>query len=99
MEVLSQTLDTASVRLAQLDRMWARSRRQYCVPRPNVSEMLLRMKTRRFGRLGWPVSEIGTGMWGMVGWTGADEDEVKRALQRAVDLGCNFFDTAFAYGE
>jgi aryl-alcohol dehydrogenase-like predicted oxidoreductase len=57
------------------------------------------MKTRRFGRLGWQVSEIGTGMWGMVGWSGADEEEVKRALQRAVDLGCTFFDTAFAYGE
>jgi len=57
------------------------------------------IKTRRFGRVGWQVSEIGTGMWGMVGWTGADEPEVKRSLQRAVDLGCNFFDTAFAYGE
>jgi aryl-alcohol dehydrogenase-like predicted oxidoreductase len=57
------------------------------------------MKTRKFGQLGWDVSEIGTGMWGMVGWSGSDEDEVKRALQRAVDLGCTFFDTAFAYGE
>jgi len=37
-------------------------------------------------------------MWGMASWSGADETEVKRALQRAVDLGCNFFDTAWAYG-
>ncbi len=56
------------------------------------------MKFRRFGRLGWSVSEIGTGMWGMAAWTGSDDAEVKRALQRAVDGGCNFFDTAWAYG-
>src|SRR5580704_8939874 len=57
------------------------------------------VKTRRFGRLGWQVSEIGAGMWGMVAWSGADDAEVGRSLQRAVDLGCTFFDTAFAYGD
>jgi aryl-alcohol dehydrogenase-like predicted oxidoreductase len=57
------------------------------------------MQYRRFGRTGWEVSEIGYGMWGMAGWTGTDEEEVAQALQRAVDLGCNFFDTAWAYGE
>jgi len=57
------------------------------------------MKYRRFGRLGWSVSEIGTGMWGMAAWTGSDEAEVRRSLQRAVDRGCNFFDTAWVYGE
>jgi aryl-alcohol dehydrogenase-like predicted oxidoreductase len=57
------------------------------------------VKTRRFGRLGWQVSEIGAGMWGMVAWSGADDAEVGRSLQRAVDLGCTFFDTALAYGE
>jgi aryl-alcohol dehydrogenase-like predicted oxidoreductase len=57
------------------------------------------MKYRKFGRTGWTVSEIGYGMWGMGGWTGSDEQESKRALQRAVDLGCNFFDTAWAYGD
>jgi aryl-alcohol dehydrogenase-like predicted oxidoreductase len=56
------------------------------------------VKTRTFGRLGWPVGEVGCGMWGMVGWSGADLGEVRRALQRAVDLGGNFFDTAYAYG-
>jgi aryl-alcohol dehydrogenase-like predicted oxidoreductase len=56
------------------------------------------MKYRRFGRLGWDVSEIGYGMWGMGGWTGSDDDESGRSLDRAVELGCNFFDTAFAYG-
>ncbi len=57
------------------------------------------MKYRRFGRSDWMVSEIGYGMWGMVDWTGSDEAESMRSLQRAVELGCNFFDTAWAYGD
>ncbi|MBM2850839.1 MAG: aldo/keto reductase, partial [Anaerolineales bacterium] len=57
------------------------------------------MHYRTFGRTGWHVSEIGYGMWGMGGWTGSDDDESLRSLQRAVELGCNFFDTAWAYGE
>src|ERR1700674_5438828 len=57
------------------------------------------MRYRRFGRTGWNVSEIGYGMWGLAGWTGSDDAESLDALQRAVDLGCNFFDTAWAYGE
>ena len=56
------------------------------------------MRYRKFGRTGWNVSEIGYGMWGMAGWTGSDDAESLAALQRAVDLGCNFFDTAWAYG-
>lgn len=56
------------------------------------------MRYRRFGRIGWQVSEIGYGMWGMGGWTGSDDDESRRSLDRAIELGCNFFDTAFAYG-
>jgi aryl-alcohol dehydrogenase-like predicted oxidoreductase len=56
------------------------------------------MHYRKFGRTGWNVSEIGYGMWGLAGWTGSDDAESLDALQRAVDLGCNFFDTAWAYG-
>ncbi len=56
------------------------------------------MRYRRFGRTGWMVSEIGYGMWGMGGWSGSDDSESLRSLQLAVDLGCNFFDTAWAYG-
>ncbi len=56
------------------------------------------MQYRRFGRTNWQVSEIGYGMWGMGGWTGSEDKESMQALQRAVDLGCNFFDTAWAYG-
>ncbi|MDQ3920678.1 MAG: aldo/keto reductase [Acidobacteriota bacterium] len=57
------------------------------------------MRYRRFGRTGWSVSEIGYGMWGMGSWSGSEDEESLRSLQRAVDLGCNFFDTAWAYGE
>jgi aryl-alcohol dehydrogenase-like predicted oxidoreductase len=57
------------------------------------------MKYRRFGRTGWMVSEVGYGMWGMGGWTGSDDEESMRSLQLAVDLGCNFYDTAWGYGE
>jgi len=54
---------------------------------------------RLFGRVGWPVSAIGYGMWGMAGWTGSDDEESARSLDRAVELGCTFFDTAWAYGD
>jgi len=57
------------------------------------------MEYRRFGRTNWMVSEIGYGMWGMGGWTGSDDAESARALDRAVELGCNFFDTAWDYGQ
>jgi aryl-alcohol dehydrogenase-like predicted oxidoreductase len=56
------------------------------------------MQYRSFGRLGWLVGEIGYGMWGLAGWSGSDDDETAAALERAVELGCNFFDTAWAYG-
>ena len=56
------------------------------------------MRYRRFGRLDWEVGEIGYGMWGMGSWTNSDDDESLRSLQAAADLGCNFFDTAYAYG-
>lgn len=57
------------------------------------------MEYRTFGRLGWRVSEIGYGMWGMGGWTDSDDDESQQSLDEAVKLGCNFFDTAWGYGE
>ena len=56
------------------------------------------MRNRAFGRLGWPVSEVGYGLWGMGGWSGSNDDESLAALERSVELGCTFFDTALAYG-
>ncbi len=57
------------------------------------------MKYRKLGRTNWQISEIGYGMWGMAGWTGSNDEESLSSLQFAVDLGCNFFDTAWGYGE
>jgi aryl-alcohol dehydrogenase-like predicted oxidoreductase len=57
------------------------------------------MRYRRFGRTAWEVSEIGYGMWGMAGWTGSEDEESLVSLDRAVELGCNLFDTAWAYGD
>lgn len=57
------------------------------------------MHTRRFGRLGWQVSEIGYGMWGMGGWSGSDDAESLASLDHSVAAGVNVFDTAYAYGE
>ncbi len=56
------------------------------------------MRYRTFGRTGWPVSEVGYGMWGMGGWSGSDDAESLASLHRAVEHGCTFFDTALAYG-
>ena len=56
------------------------------------------MEYRRFGRTNWKISEIGYGMWGLAGWTGSDDKEVSDALELSVELGCNFYDTAWGYG-
>src|SRR5262245_1893753 len=59
------------------------------------------MKKRRFGRTGVNISEIGYGAWGIGGsqWMGAKDEESLLALNRAVDLGLNFIDTALASGD
>ena len=58
------------------------------------------MNTRQLGRTGIEVSEVGYGAWGIGGseWIGAEDDESVRALERAIDLGLTFIDTALAYG-
>ena len=58
------------------------------------------MNERRLGRTGLSVSEIGYGAWGIGGsmWLGAEDQESLRALNRAIDLGVDFIDTALVYG-
>jgi len=56
------------------------------------------MHYRRLGRTGARVSEIGLGLWGMGGWPDADDRESAAALQLSADLGCTFYDSAWAYG-
>ncbi len=57
------------------------------------------MQYRTFGRTGWEISEVGYGMWGLAGWTGSERATIEQALDLAVERGCNFFDTAWGYGE
>lgn len=57
------------------------------------------MNTRTFGRLGWPVTEIGFGAWAIGGsWGPQGESDSVAALNKALDLGVNFIDTAAGYG-
>jgi aryl-alcohol dehydrogenase-like predicted oxidoreductase len=56
------------------------------------------MKYRTLGRAGFEVSDIAHGLWGMSGWSESDDQQSRQAIQLAIDLGCNFFDTAWAYG-
>jgi len=59
------------------------------------------MKYRTFGKLGWQVSEIGFGGWALGGqaWGGQRDEDSLAALKQALDLGCNFIDTAQGYGD
>jgi aryl-alcohol dehydrogenase-like predicted oxidoreductase len=56
------------------------------------------MECRRLGRAGWKISAVSFGSWGIGGtWGQVDVAESMAALQKAVDLGVNFFDTADGY--
>lgn len=57
------------------------------------------MNYRIFGRTNWRVSDIGYGMWGMGSWSNSDDQQSLESLQIAIDRGCNFFDTAYVYGD
>ncbi len=60
------------------------------------------MKYRMLGKTGLKVSEIGFGAWQLANdpgmWIGADPKESMKCLQRFVELGGNFIDTAWVYG-
>jgi aryl-alcohol dehydrogenase-like predicted oxidoreductase len=58
------------------------------------------MQSRRLGKTGWDVSEIGFGAWAIGSeWGETDEEESMAALHAAVDAGVTFFDTADVYGD
>lgn len=43
-------------------------------------------------------SEYHQPAFGLAGWTGSEENEIEKSLDLAVDSGCNFFYSAWAYG-
>jgi aryl-alcohol dehydrogenase-like predicted oxidoreductase len=58
------------------------------------------MQYRELGRTGWKVSEISFGAWAIGGaWGDVDDAESLAALNRAIELGVNFIDTADVYGD
>src|SRR5215831_18830971 len=59
------------------------------------------MNYRTLGKTGLRISEVGYGAWGIGAkqWIGASDEESAKALDRAIDLGLNFVDTALAYGD
>jgi aryl-alcohol dehydrogenase-like predicted oxidoreductase len=58
------------------------------------------MQYRELGRTGWKVSTISFGAWAIGGsWGSVDDRESLAALNRAIDLGVNFVDTADVYGD
>jgi aryl-alcohol dehydrogenase-like predicted oxidoreductase len=58
------------------------------------------MQYRELGRTGWKISAVSFGGWAIGGaWGPVDDAESMAALQRAVELGVNFFDTADVYGD
>jgi aryl-alcohol dehydrogenase-like predicted oxidoreductase len=58
------------------------------------------MKHRKFGRIGWDVSEISFGAWAVGGgWGSVDDEQSLAAMRRALELGVNFIDTADVYGD
>jgi aryl-alcohol dehydrogenase-like predicted oxidoreductase len=66
------------------------------------------MEYRKFGKTDLNVSEIGFGAWAIgglamagdipIGWGDVDDKTSTRALEQALDLGINFYDTADFYG-
>jgi aryl-alcohol dehydrogenase-like predicted oxidoreductase len=58
------------------------------------------MKLRPFGKPGMNVSEIGLGAWQLANpdWGISDRNEALEIVQKSLEAGCNFFDTAPGYG-
>jgi aryl-alcohol dehydrogenase-like predicted oxidoreductase len=58
------------------------------------------METRRLGKTGFDVSEVGFGAWAIGGaWGRTDDGESLAAMHAAVEAGVTFFDTADVYGD
>jgi len=56
------------------------------------------MNYRSLGKTKLSVSEIGHGLWGMGDWKDSNDEESLQTLQKSLEIGCNFFDSAWSYG-
>src|SRR5690242_7956118 len=60
----------------------------------------IKSERRELGRTGWKVSPVSFGAWAIGGsWGTVDDESSLAALQRSIDLGVNFIDTADVYGD
>ena len=58
------------------------------------------MQKRKFGKIGWDISEISLGCWAMgADWGDVSEENAKNILKTSFENGVNFFDTADVYGD
>ena len=58
------------------------------------------MKYRKFGKLGWNISEVSLGCWAIgADWGHVSEETAKEVLKNSFENGVNFFDTADVYGD
>ena len=58
------------------------------------------MQYKKLAKSDIEVSQLGFGSWGIgkTFWIGAEDNESKKALHKAIDSGVNFFDSALVYG-
>jgi len=58
------------------------------------------MKYRIFGKTNWKVSEVGIGTWALGGgWGRVSKSDAIGVLEKAIERGIDFFDTADVYGD
>ncbi len=58
------------------------------------------MKYRIFGKTNWKVSDVGLGTWALGGgWGRVSESDAIGVLEKAIERGIDFFDTADVYGD
>jgi len=59
------------------------------------------MKYRILGKTNYKISEISYGSWSLGGadWGDVSEEQAFLTLNKAIDLGVNFIDTADVYGD
>ncbi|MDQ2086474.1 aldo/keto reductase [Herbivorax sp. ANBcel31] len=58
------------------------------------------MNYRLLGKTGYKISEISFGSWAIGGtWGNVDDSTSMKALEKALEMGINFFDTADVYGD